>query len=232
MSAPVECRNASAGSSRVSGLRTRIGFPVLMLSGRFSHWSTLKTVYSRIIARHPSNCIKSKSELNSARGEGAAQNIHFAPRALFSRTFRILPALYPARIPVSSSLLAATMNQKSSLREDPQSVSGVLTGNNPEYSSSLSGSNQNSQSNDVNVRFSRGNGRRLGQPTSVLLIVRSSPIGNLILMKKAPLDIVKDNLGQQVRELRRSLKLSQAQLAARVASHQEFISDVERGRLT
>ncbi|MEW6397100.1 MAG: hypothetical protein AB1582_21455, partial [Pseudomonadota bacterium] len=41
----------------------------------------------------------------------------------------VLPALYPARISVSSSLLAATMNQKSSLREDPQFVSGVLTGN-------------------------------------------------------------------------------------------------------
>jgi hypothetical protein len=27
----------------------RIGFPVPMLSGRFWHWSTLKTVYSRII---------------------------------------------------------------------------------------------------------------------------------------------------------------------------------------
>ena len=40
----------------------------------------------------------------------------------------VLPALYPARISVSSSLLAATMNQKSSLREDPRFVSGVLTG--------------------------------------------------------------------------------------------------------
>src|SRR5450755_3232302 len=49
MSAPVECRNASASSSRVSGLRTRIGFPATMLSGRLSHWSTLKTVYSRIM---------------------------------------------------------------------------------------------------------------------------------------------------------------------------------------
>ena len=41
------------------------------------------------------------------------------------------------RISVSSSLLAATMNQKSSLREDPQFVSWVLTGDNydvpPEY---------------------------------------------------------------------------------------------------
>src|SRR5512139_986547 len=44
----------------------------------------------------------------------------------------VLPALCPARISVSSSLLAATMNQKSSLREDPQFVSMVLTGNNEE----------------------------------------------------------------------------------------------------
>ena len=34
----------------------------------------------------------------------------------------VLPQLYPARISVSSSLLTATMNQKSSLREDPQFV--------------------------------------------------------------------------------------------------------------
>jgi len=40
-----------------------------------------------------------------------------------------VPALYPALISVSSSLLAATMNQKSSLREDPQFVSWTLTGN-------------------------------------------------------------------------------------------------------
>jgi hypothetical protein len=40
-----------------------------------------------------------------------------------------LPALYPARISVSSSLLAATMNQKSSFREVPQFVSQVLTAN-------------------------------------------------------------------------------------------------------
>src|SRR6476620_9670583 len=45
----------------------------------------------------------------------------------------VLPALYPARISVSSSLLAATMNQKSSLREDPQFVSWVLTGNKGDY---------------------------------------------------------------------------------------------------
>jgi hypothetical protein len=41
-----------------------------------------------------------------------------------------LPALCWARISVSSSLLAATMNQKSSLPEVPQLVSQVLTGNN------------------------------------------------------------------------------------------------------
>src|SRR4029077_5232769 len=38
------------------------------------------------------------------------------------------PVLYPARIFVSSSLLSAPINQKSSLREDPQFVSWVLTG--------------------------------------------------------------------------------------------------------
>ena len=42
----------------------------------------------------------------------------------------VLRALCPVRISVSSSLLAAPMNQKSSLREVPQFVSGVLTGNN------------------------------------------------------------------------------------------------------
>src|SRR6202167_217299 len=41
----------------------------------------------------------------------------------------VLPALCPVRISLSSSLLAATMNQKSSLREVPRSVSWLLTGN-------------------------------------------------------------------------------------------------------
>src|SRR5215217_3576988 len=41
----------------------------------------------------------------------------------------VLPELFPARISVSSSLLAATMNQKSSLREDPNFVSWALTAN-------------------------------------------------------------------------------------------------------
>jgi hypothetical protein len=49
----------------------------------------------------------------------------------------VLPALYPALISVSSSLLAATMNQKSSLREDPQFVSWTLTGNILERGSGL-----------------------------------------------------------------------------------------------
>src|SRR6201747_2046353 len=52
----------------------------------------------------------------------------------------VLPALCPARISVSSSLLTATMNQKSSLREVPQFVSWVLTGNNqPNTCTSLRG---------------------------------------------------------------------------------------------
>ena len=41
----------------------------------------------------------------------------------------VLPALYPARISASSSLLAATMNRKSSLREVPRFVSWAMTGN-------------------------------------------------------------------------------------------------------
>src|SRR6516162_9140335 len=46
-----------------------------------------------------------------------------------SSSVPVPPALSPARISASSSLLAATMNQKSSLREVPHFVSGVLTGN-------------------------------------------------------------------------------------------------------
>jgi hypothetical protein len=48
--------NASASSSRVSGLRMRIGFPLLMLSGRFSHWSTLKTVAPPRCIAHATSC--------------------------------------------------------------------------------------------------------------------------------------------------------------------------------
>src|ERR1700683_2609171 len=47
----------------------------------------------------------------------------------------VLPALCPVRISVSSSLLAATMNQKSSLREVPQFVSWLLTGNSQDKTS-------------------------------------------------------------------------------------------------
>jgi transcriptional regulator with XRE-family HTH domain len=61
------------------------------------------------------------------------------------------------------------------------------------------------------------------------MIFRSEQTGNRILMAKAPLDIVKGNVAQQIRELRRSLELSQTQLAAKAETHQEFISDVERG---
>ncbi|WP_342152241.1 hypothetical protein, partial [Methylorubrum sp. SB2] len=39
----------------------------------------------------------------------------------------LLPASVPARMAASSSLLGATMNQPSSVREGPQSVSKVLT---------------------------------------------------------------------------------------------------------
>src|ERR1017187_1796224 len=50
----------------------------------------------------------------------------------------VLRALCPVRISVSSSLLTATMNQKSSLREVPQFVSWVLTGNRSEIQEYLS----------------------------------------------------------------------------------------------
>jgi hypothetical protein len=64
-------------------------------------------------------CLTTKVlHLNTGGGSGAGCSSTLVP-----------PALYPARISVSSSLLAATMNQKSSLREDPQFVSWVLTGN-------------------------------------------------------------------------------------------------------
>src|SRR5450631_2781967 len=45
---------------------------------------------------------------------------------------RLRPELYPAQISVSSSLLAATMIQKSSLPEIPQTVSKALTSDNPQ----------------------------------------------------------------------------------------------------
>jgi transcriptional regulator with XRE-family HTH domain len=40
---------------------------------------------------------------------------------------------------------------------------------------------------------------------------------------------VKNKLGRKVRELRLSLKMSQTALAAKAETHQEFISDLERG---
>lgn len=49
------------------------------------------------------------------------------------------------------------------------------------------------------------------------------------LMAKGAPEIVKNNLGRKVRELRLSLNMSQTALAAKAETHQEFISDMERG---
>ena len=74
----------------------------------------------RTAALHPplsSDCrLFASAEYCDASGAGC-------PSALVLRT------LCPVRISVSSSLLTATMNQKSSLREVPQFVSAVLTAN-------------------------------------------------------------------------------------------------------
>jgi transcriptional regulator with XRE-family HTH domain len=48
-------------------------------------------------------------------------------------------------------------------------------------------------------------------------------------MAKGAPEIVKNNLGRKVRELRLSLNMSQTTLAAKAETHQEFISDMERG---
>lgn len=48
-------------------------------------------------------------------------------------------------------------------------------------------------------------------------------------MTKAARNVVKNNLGRKVRELRLSSNMSQTQLAAKAETHQEFISDMERG---
>jgi transcriptional regulator with XRE-family HTH domain len=48
-------------------------------------------------------------------------------------------------------------------------------------------------------------------------------------MAKAAREIVKNNLGRKVREFRLSLNMSQTALAAKAETHQEFISDMERG---
>ncbi len=63
------------------------------------------------------NAVKGEPRLGAATNPGKARYVK--AREL------VLPALCPDRISVSSSLLAATMNQKSSLREAPQFASGV-----------------------------------------------------------------------------------------------------------
>ena len=76
--------------------------------------------------RSPSSTMRIFSSLSTAGGSDAE-----CPPAL------VLPAHYPARISASSSLLAATMNQKSSLREVPRFVSWAMTGNHPVVSRAL-----------------------------------------------------------------------------------------------
>jgi DNA-binding XRE family transcriptional regulator len=49
------------------------------------------------------------------------------------------------------------------------------------------------------------------------------------LMAKGARNSVKNKLGRKVRELRLSLNMSQTALAAKAETHQEFISDLERG---
>jgi transcriptional regulator with XRE-family HTH domain len=48
-------------------------------------------------------------------------------------------------------------------------------------------------------------------------------------MAKSARNNIKDKLGRKVRELRLSLNMSQTVLAAKAETHQEFISDLERG---
>jgi len=48
-------------------------------------------------------------------------------------------------------------------------------------------------------------------------------------MAKRARNNVKNKLGRKVRELRLSLNMSQTALAAKAETHQEFISDLERG---
>jgi transcriptional regulator with XRE-family HTH domain len=45
-------------------------------------------------------------------------------------------------------------------------------------------------------------------------------------MSKETCESVKNELGRKVRELRRSLNMSQTELAVRARTHQEFISDM------
>jgi transcriptional regulator with XRE-family HTH domain len=48
-------------------------------------------------------------------------------------------------------------------------------------------------------------------------------------MAKSARKNVKHNLGRRIRELRLSLNMSQTELADKAETHQEFISDMERG---
>ena len=48
-------------------------------------------------------------------------------------------------------------------------------------------------------------------------------------MAKGANDIVKDNLGRKVRDLRLSLNMSQTELAEKAETDQAFISEMERG---
>jgi transcriptional regulator with XRE-family HTH domain len=48
-------------------------------------------------------------------------------------------------------------------------------------------------------------------------------------MRKSARDIMKNNLGRKVRELRHSLKMSQEDLAEEAETRRALISDIERG---
>lgn len=48
-------------------------------------------------------------------------------------------------------------------------------------------------------------------------------------MRKSAHDIIKNNLGRKVRELRLSLKMSQADLADEAETRRALISEIERG---
>ena len=95
------------------------------------------------IGRYPDVPLTRAREVaNDTRKTAANGGTPLAPKAGRAGTERkaksygevvVLPELCPARISVSSSLLAATMNQKSSLGEDPNFVSWVLTANSPKH---------------------------------------------------------------------------------------------------
>ena len=48
-------------------------------------------------------------------------------------------------------------------------------------------------------------------------------------MRKGANDIVKDDLGRKIRQLRLSLNMSQMELAEKAETDQAFISEMERG---